>query len=71
MAEVNLSGVYFSAALAAAALAVVAFLLVRRILGRIGFYRHTWHPNLVDVALFIILWGLSSWVWAAIAGIPT
>ena len=68
MAEANLFGVYFSGALVSAVLAVIALLILRRILGLIGFYRHAWHPNLVDVALFVVLWGLSTWVLNAFSG---
>ncbi|MBC7751505.1 MAG: DUF1656 domain-containing protein [Candidatus Saccharibacteria bacterium] len=58
IAEVNIFGVYVSAALFAAAIAAVFHILIRRFLQSIGFYRFVFHQNLFDVALFIILWGV-------------
>jgi protein AaeX len=59
--EVNFLGIYFSGALVAAGVAWVALMIVRRLLRRVGFYRLIWHPALVDIALFGILWCLSAW----------
>jgi protein AaeX len=56
IAEINLFGVFLSGALVMACLAGVALLIVRYALFRIGFYRFVWHRNLVDLALFVILW---------------
>jgi hypothetical protein len=58
--EANLFGVYFSGALVAACVAWVALVILRRPLRWIGFYRFAWHPSLVDIALFGILWSLSA-----------
>lgn len=62
MAEINLFGVYFSGALATAVIAAIAWLVVHRLLTWADVYRHTWHHNLVDVALLVLLWALSAWV---------
>lgn len=59
--EVNFLGIYFSGALVAAGVAWIALMIVRRLLRWIGFYRLIWHPALVDIALFGILWCLSAW----------
>jgi hypothetical protein len=59
--EVNFLGIYFSGALVAAGVAWVALMIVRRLLRWVGFYRLIWHPALVDIALFGILWCLSAW----------
>ena len=54
--ETNLFGVFFSGALTAAALAMLPLLALRRLLQWAGFYGFVWHRNLVDLALFAILW---------------
>jgi hypothetical protein len=59
--EVNFLGIYFSGALVAAGVAWVVLMIVRRLLRWVGFYRLVWHPALVDIALFGILWCLSAW----------
>jgi hypothetical protein len=66
-AEINVFGVFFSGALAAACLAGVALLVVRRLLFHVGFYRLVWHRHLVDLALFIILWAAAAMVTPALA----
>jgi hypothetical protein len=58
--ETNLFGVFFSGALAAACLACVPLLILRRVLLRAGFYRLVWHRHLVDLAFFIILWAATA-----------
>jgi hypothetical protein len=57
IAEVNLFGVYISTALFTAAIAGVLHVGIRRVLQSVGFYRFVAHQNLLDVALFFILWG--------------
>jgi len=55
IAEINLFGVYLSPMLGFAALAVVAWLVLRHLLRRLGAYRWVWHRPLFDTALFVIL----------------
>ena len=54
--ETDLFGVFFSGALTAAVLAMLPLLAFRRLLQWAGFYRFVWHRNLVDLALYAILW---------------
>jgi len=65
IAEINLFGVFVDARLATATVAGLALLPVRRVLGALGAYRWIWHPALVDVALFVLLWAAT----AALAGL--
>lgn len=58
--ETDLSGVFFSGALAAAVLAAIPLLALRRFLQWAGFYRLVWHRNLVDLAIFAILWAAAA-----------
>jgi protein-S-isoprenylcysteine O-methyltransferase Ste14 len=66
--EANLLGVYFSDALVAAVLGWVVLAILRRPLHWMGFYRCVWHPSLVDLALFGILWCLSARALPTLAG---
>lgn len=62
-AEVDLFGVY----LAPVSLTIVGAWLVtialRRIAGRFGLLRHTWHPALFVFSIYVIV--LSSWILTA------
>jgi hypothetical protein len=58
IAEVNIFGVFISTGLFAAAIAGLLHFVVRRVLQSIGFYAFVAHQNLLDVSLFIILWGV-------------
>jgi hypothetical protein len=58
--EVNLFGVFINAGLVSAATAVLLLTALRRLLDAAGAYRWVWHPALVDVALFVLLWALAS-----------
>ncbi|WP_395336879.1 DUF1656 domain-containing protein [Novosphingobium sp. BL-8H] len=58
--ELHILGVYVPAALAWGVLAVVLVYLLRPLLQRLPTERILWHPSLVELALFILLWwGLS------------
>lgn len=57
LAEVNLFGIFINAGLVSAVLAGVLLLPLRKALMFIGAYRLVWHPALVDLALFTLLWG--------------
>lgn len=59
--EINVLGVYMPAALAWGVLAAVLVYLVRGPLQRLPVYRLLWHPSLLELALFVLLWwGLSA-----------
>ncbi|HEU4563184.1 MAG TPA: DUF1656 domain-containing protein [Gemmatimonadaceae bacterium] len=57
--EVSFFGVYVPALLVAALGAGVVLIVLRRLLARLGVYRWVWHRTLVDVALYVILVGLT------------
>lgn len=61
--ELDLFGVYLSPMVGWAAAAVLAWLILRLVLRRLGVYRQVWHPPLFDAALFVIVLG------AIVAGI--
>jgi hypothetical protein len=61
--ESNIDGVFISAVLVSALIALVLAFLLRRLLALIGAYRFVWHPALFDTALFVILW-------AAVVALP-
>ncbi len=67
IAEVNFFGVYISTALFAAAIAALLHIVVRRTLQTFNVYRFVAHQNLLDVALFIILWGALIFAMSAFA----
>ncbi len=58
IAEANLFGVYFSGALVEALAAFLALMIIRPLLHWLGFYQIVWHRRLVDIGLFVILWGI-------------
>jgi hypothetical protein len=56
IADVNLFGVFFDVALITALVAVAALTLLRRLLAAAGAYRWVWHPALVDLGAFLVIW---------------
>lgn len=66
LADINLFGVFVDVRFATAVVALVLLLPVRRLLGAVGAYRLVWHPALVDLALFVLLWGAAAWVATAL-----
>jgi hypothetical protein len=56
--ESNIQGVFISAVLVSAVIALALSFVVRRLLALIGAYRFIWHPALFDTALFVILWAV-------------
>lgn len=58
LAEVNVFGIFINAGLVSAFVAAVLLLSLRKALTAAGAYRWVWHPALVDLALFMLLWGL-------------
>ena len=57
LAEISLFGILINVGLVSALLAGVLLLQLRKALARVGAYRLVWHPALVDLALFTLLWG--------------
>lgn len=55
--EISVFGVFVPALFVAALIAGATLFALRRLLASIGFYRLVWHRTLVDVALFVILFG--------------
>jgi hypothetical protein len=60
IAEINVFGVFVSGVLASALLAWALLVPVRRLLAWAGFYQWAWHRHLVDLMLFILLWGATT-----------
>ena len=60
--ELSLFGVFINAGLMSAGAAALLLGALRRLLTAVGAYRWAWHPALVDVALFVLLWSLVSCV---------
>jgi len=54
--DVNLFGMFVDVALVTALVALAALTVLRRLLAAIGAYRWVWHPALVDLGLFAVLW---------------
>jgi protein-S-isoprenylcysteine O-methyltransferase Ste14 len=57
-AEFAIGGVYLATLPVSALIALLATLLVHRLLKISGVYRWVWHPALFDTALFVCLWAL-------------
>jgi hypothetical protein len=58
--EIHVFGVYLPSALVWAVLAVLLTFLLRGLLLRLPLHRLLWHPALLEVALFLLIWwGLS------------
>ncbi len=53
--EVDLFGIYVPPMFAYAAAAAVIWIVLRRVLDGIGFYRFVWHPALFNVALYVFV----------------
>ncbi|MDR6858501.1 DUF1656 domain-containing protein [Variovorax guangxiensis] len=66
LAEVNLFGIFINVGLVSAFCAILLLLLLRKGLSSVGAYRLVWHPALVDLALFTILWGAVAFVASAL-----
>lgn len=59
--EIHLWGIYIPAALLWAVVSVVLVYLLRLPIQRLPLYRFLWHPALLDLAAFVLVWwGLSA-----------
>lgn len=55
MGTVDILGIYVPTLLVEALAALLATLVLTRLLERVGFYRLAWHPALLNISLFVIL----------------
>jgi fatty-acid desaturase len=55
MGTIDILGIYVPTLLVEALAALLATLILTRVLARMGFYRLAWHPALVNISLFVIL----------------
>lgn len=62
LADINLFGVFVDVRLATAIVALLLVMPMTRLLGAAGAYRAVWHPALVDLALFFLLWRAVAWI---------
>ena len=53
--DVDVLGIYFTSYFIYLMLAIPLFVIMRRLLFRVGFYRFVWHPNLFEVALYTVV----------------
>lgn len=60
IAEINVFGVLVSSVLASALIAWALHVPLRRLLAWTGFYQWTMHRHLIDLALFVLLWGATT-----------
>ncbi len=56
--EVSIGGVYAPGLLILAVAVFVLFWILDGLAGRIGLYRHAWHPALFRLALYVCVFGL-------------
>lgn len=54
-ADIDIFGVYVPSLMILALVAIIANLLLRSVLARVGVYRLVWHRSLFDLALFVIV----------------
>jgi hypothetical protein len=55
--ELDVYGIFLPSLAAWMLLAFLLSLVLRRVLGQIGFYRLVWHRPLFDLALYVVLLG--------------
>ena len=56
--ELAFGGLLVPAILACLGLSAALFVPLDILLGRLGLYRFTWHPTLVRVAAFLVVWAV-------------
>ena len=57
--EFSFFGMYFPWLVVTSLVSIGVTRLLTKLLARIGFYRYVWHPPLFDIALFLVVLGLS------------
>ncbi|HLY90693.1 MAG TPA: DUF1656 domain-containing protein [Acetobacteraceae bacterium] len=60
--EIHLFGIYVPAALFWAMLAVIITFLLRDLLVRLPLHRVLWHPALLELAIFVVIWRALVWL---------
>lgn len=55
--EFSLYGVLTPTLIVLAALACLVWMLLKKVLVRIGVYRYVWHPPLFEVAVYVLILG--------------
>lgn len=58
MITYDLAGIYVPGLLVDALIAALLTLIAMQVMGRLGLYRHVWHPALFNCALFVVLLSL-------------
>lgn len=58
IAELDVFGVLVAPIVAYALLAIPPLLVLRWVLGRLGFFRFVWHPALFEVSLYLVILSL-------------
>jgi len=53
--DVNFLGLFFVSIVIYMILTIPFFVIFRRMLFKLGFYRYVWHPNLFEVALYLCM----------------
>ena len=53
--DVNILGLFFVSIVIYMILTIPLFVIFRRLLFKLGFYRYVWHPNLFEVALYLCM----------------
>jgi hypothetical protein len=61
-ADLNLFGVFLNGGLVTSLIALALHIPLRMTLRLTGSYRFFWHPALVNVCTFVILWGAVAYV---------
>ena len=56
--EFSFFGMYFPWLMVTSLIAIFATRLLSKLLARVGFYRHVWHPPLFDIAMFCVVLGI-------------
>lgn len=57
ISDINVFGLFLNAGLVTAVAAALVMWPLRRLLVFARVYRWVWHPALVDLCIFLILWG--------------
>jgi hypothetical protein len=69
--DVSFFGLYVNSGLVAALVATGLLWPVRRLLAAVRIYEWVWHPALVDLALFVVLWAGTASSLQFIAQLPS